>query len=277
MKNPFTCLLLFACTSIYGQGPQQLVSVPNSSWSTAKGWLYLPADYNSSTKKYPVVFFYHGIGEAGINPNSVLNQGVPQLIANGMRPDNIINPSDGLSYSFIVLSVQDQYWSPSPTWLPFELDWLRKNYRVDTSRVYVTGLSAGGASTFGVAVNSDNISSLIAAAAPMSPAGTSTTDSLSIQKFKIKTWFFCGNQDQMGFLPGTQNYNAICNRQYAGSSRLTIYPGSHCCWNTYYDINWRDATSGLSVWQWLLTNVKKMPDPLPIHFKSIQLISKNQK
>ncbi|GAC1426614.1 MAG: hypothetical protein NVSMB67_29650 [Flavisolibacter sp.] len=263
--------------SIYGQGPQQLVSVPNTSWSTAKGWLYLPADYNSSTKKYPVVFFYHGIGEAGTDPNTLLNQGVPQLIANGMRPDNIINPSDGLSYSFIVLSVQDQYWSPSPSWLPYELDWLRKNYRVDTSRVYVTGLSAGGASTFGVAANSDNISSLIAAAAPMSPAGTSTTDSLSIQKFKIKTWFFCGNQDQMGFLPGTQNYNAICNRQYAGSSQLTIYPGSHCCWDTYYDINWRDAISGLSVWQWLLTNLKKAPDPLPIHFKSIQLITKTQK
>ncbi|HEV7621269.1 MAG TPA: hypothetical protein VGO09_06030 [Flavisolibacter sp.] len=276
MRNPFTFLLLLFSLSSLGQGPQQLVSVPNSAWSsTVKGWLYLPADYQTSAKQYPVVFFYHGVGEAGTDPMKLLNQGLPQLIANGMRPDNIINPSDGLYYSFIVLSVQDQYWSPDPAWLPYELAWLKNNYRIDTNRVYVTGLSAGGASTFGVAINADNISSLISAAAPMSPAGVSTTDSTSIQKYKIRTWFFCGDHDEMGFLPSTKNYNAICNRQYNGSSNLTIYPGGHCCWDSYYDVNWRDASSGLSVWQWLLTNAKQLPEPLPIHFKSIRLITKS--
>src|SRR5215210_5410131 len=77
------------------QGPQKLVTVPVGSGISVKGWLYLPADYNNTSKSYPVVLFYHGAGEAGTDPFWLFNAGIPNLILNGMRPDNIINPADG--------------------------------------------------------------------------------------------------------------------------------------------------------------------------------------
>ena len=68
MKNTLFFSILLCAIVANAQGPQQLVTVPYNTWSSAKakGWLYLPADYSTSTTKYPVVIYYHGLGEAGL-------------------------------------------------------------------------------------------------------------------------------------------------------------------------------------------------------------------
>jgi dienelactone hydrolase len=254
------------------QGPQQLVDVTYDAWpgATVKGWLYLPTDYNSSSKKYPVVFFFHGVGEAGSNPYLLLNQGIPNLIANGMRPDNITNPADGKQYSFIVLSVQHWSWSPNPNWLPYELAWLKQNYRVDTNRVYVTGLSAGGQTSYSATILNDNVSRLIAAAAPMSPAQVWPYDPSLIGLNKIKTWFFSGNVDG-GYTVNATQYSTDCNLLYPNSSKLNIYSGGHCCWNNFYTPSWHDASTGLSIWEWMLTNERPIQEALAVKFISLNI------
>ncbi len=261
--------IILQCNTIFllAQGPQQLVTVPIGTGASAKGWLYLPADYSTSTKSYPVVFFYHGAGEAGTNPYLLLNQGLPSLIANGMRPDNITNPADGVSYSFIVLSVQHWSWSPDPEWLPLELEWLRQRYRVDTNRIYVTGLSSGGQESFKAAITKPLLSRLIAAAAPMSPPAMGNYDISLIRTYRIKTWFFSGNTDPI--TPTVQGYSVSCNNVSPGSSKYFVFPGGHCCWNTYYNTSWHEPSSGLSLWQWLLT-CKKEP-PLILRFTDFKV------
>jgi len=264
----FCMLLTFSITK--AQGPQQLVTVPVTSWGgTAKGWLYLPQDYNSTTKKYPVVFFYHGVGEAGTDPNRMLWQGIPQLIAGGMRPDNIINPADGQSYSFIVLSIQAQWWSPDPNWLPYEINWLKQNYRIDTNRLYVTGLSAGGQQVC-AAISTPETGKLIAASVPMSPASAISDNGRTVAAYGIETWFLSGSSDG-NFTGNAVNSNTTCNNALSGSSKLNLYPGGHCCWNTYYNINWNDPASGLSVWEWMLTNKRQPSDALPVNFLSVDI------
>jgi dienelactone hydrolase len=273
MKKLWFISLALSALSVKAQGPQQLVTVPITPWGhTTKAWLYLPQDYATSTKNYPVVFFYHGVGEAGNNPYILLNQGIPNLIANGMRPDNIINPADGQSYSFIVLSAQDGYWSPSPDWLPHELAWLKQNFRVDTNRVYVTGLSAGGQTSFGTTVTNPEVSRLIAAAVPMSPAGLSSYDPSLVAQNNIETWFFTGNSDGV-FTANATTYSTQCNTQYPGSSRLNVYSGGHCCWNNYYNVNWNDPVTGYSVWEWMLLNRREIP--LPVTFESFEVKKEN--
>jgi hypothetical protein len=260
MKKLWIISLVLSALSVNAQGPQQLVTVPITPWGhTTNAWLYLPQDYATTTKKYPVVFFYHGIGEAGNNPYTLLNQGLPNLIANGMRPDNIINSADGQPYSFIVLSAQDGYWSPSPDWLPYELAWLKQNYRIDTNRVYVT--------SFGTIVTNPVVSQLIAAAVPMSPAGLTSYDPSLVAQNNIETWFFTGNSDGV-FTANATNYSSQCNTEYPGSSRLNVYSGGHCCWNNYYNVNWNDPASGLSIWEWMLLNRRAMP--LPVTFESFE-------
>jgi dienelactone hydrolase len=274
MKNAFIISMMMLSFAAKSQGPQQLVDVPYDAWpgATVKGWLYLPADYNTSNKKYPVVFFYHGLGEAGSNPYQVLNNGIPQLIAGGMRPDNITNPVDGQKYSFIVLSVQHWAWSPSPEWLPHELKWLKENYRIDTNRVYVTGLSAGGQGSFSATVQNNAVSRLITAAVPMSPASVWPYDPTLINQNGIETWFFSGNADG-GYTVNASNYSTDCNIQYPGSSKLNIYSGGHCCWTTFYNTTWKDPSSGYSVWEWMLTNSKETDGwiPVPVDFISFDI------
>jgi dienelactone hydrolase len=255
MKHFICFFILLIPVFTYGQGPQTLVTVPIAPGSNVKGWIYLPSDYNNTSKKYPVVFFYHGQGEAGTDPYLLLHQGVPQLIANGMRPDNILNPSDGQNYSFIVLSVQHWSWSPNPEWLPYELDWLKQNYRVDTTRIYVTGLSAGGQESFNAVTFNKMVSSLVTAAIPMSPPPLGTFSINMIQAYRIHTWFFTGDADVLK--PTIQKYSEECDSVYPSSSKLTVYKGDHCCWNSLYDINWKDPVSGWSIWQWMLTNQKQ--------------------
>lgn len=276
MKKIILICLVLCATLSHAQGPQLLVNVEYDSWpgATVPGWIYLPADYATTTKNYPVVFFYHGVGESGTNPYQLLSQGLPNLIANGMRPDNITNPSDGKQYSFIVLSVQHWSWSPNPNWLPYEVAWLKKNYRIDTNRLYVTGLSAGGQSTYNAVVNTPSASHLIAAAVPMSPATIGAYDPALVSTNNIETWFFSGSTDGSYTANATQ-YNTDCNVAYPGSSKLNIYPGGHCCWNNYYNTAWRDPVTNLSVWEWMLTNQRASAAPLPVNFVSLAIKKEN--
>ena len=273
MKNTLLVFSILLLTFISkAQGPQQLVTVPYNTWTSAKvkGWLYLPADYATSTTNYPLVVFYHGLGEAGTDPNKLLSNGIPKLIASGMRPDNITSPADGKKYSFIVLSVQHWSWSPDPAWLPYQLNWMKNNYRIDTNRVYVTGMSAGGQQSVRAASNNDDVSRLVAAAVPMSPANAADFDPNLIQQNKIETWFFSGSTDG-NYTQNATTYSTQCNRVYPGSSKLNIYSGGHCCWNTYYNTSWKDATTGLSVWEWMLQYSKEPSEALPVNFHSLDI------
>jgi len=142
---------------------------------------------------------------------------------------------------------------------------LKQNYRIDTNRVYVTGLSAGGQSSYSATIVNDNVSRLVAAAAPMSPAQVWPYDPSLIGENKIKTWFFSGDVDGTYTVNAT-NYSNDCNTLYPGSSKLNIYSGGHCCWNNFYNTIWHDATTGLSVWEWMLTNERQPSTSLPVEF-----------
>jgi predicted peptidase len=259
--------LIFLPIFSFSQGPQIPVDVPFYYYNnlvSAQGWLYLPQDYATSTAKYPVVLFYPGTG--AYTRQDLLGQSLPSLISNGMRPDNIINPVDGKSYSFIVLSCV----LVEPDDIPAQLRWLQQNYRIDTSRIYVTGLSAGATKAMSAAALHDSISQKITAAVGMStpPSGDALNTSL-VSTYKIKTLQYSGSYDS--YTPGAQSFQNAYNSAYPNSSQLTIFDGGHCCWETFYNVNYNDPSSGLSIWEWMLTNTKTTNSTLPVKFKSIKI------
>lgn len=98
-------------------------------------WLYTPEDYYYTQESTPVIIFLHGASLCGNNLNRVRRYGLLDAIEKGREiPAIVIAPQN-----------------PGETWNPHKinkiLDWTIENFAVDTTRVYVLGMSLGGYGT----------------------------------------------------------------------------------------------------------------------------------
>src|SRR6218665_1703440 len=100
--------------------------------------LYLPKDYDKKTMPYPLVIYLHGSSHRGNDLNKLKGYGLPYVI------------DKGKDFNFIVASPQcpdGKYWS-TENWFDSLYAELTTKYRIDTDRVYLTGISLGGYGTF---------------------------------------------------------------------------------------------------------------------------------
>ena len=142
-------LCVVICTNIFAQ-----VQTPKYVSSTANSggyFEYLPSGYSTSNKSYPLILFVHGLGELGSGSSTDLPKllncwvALPRLINQGQFPQTF--SSNGQTFSFIVISPQFKAW-PSGSDVNDVINYAIKNYKVDTTRIYVTGLSMGGGATW---------------------------------------------------------------------------------------------------------------------------------
>lgn len=260
MRIPISILLIISCLSGQGQalvGNQQPIQVKVASYgATQNALISLPDDYNTTTGNYPLIIFLHGYGEIGstmTDLNKEIKQGLPLVISRGMKIQ-ATNPIDGKLYKFIVLSPQHFGWTTPPENIAYMLQSLPKEYRIDTTRIYITGLSAGGQGVIMSVTYSQALTNKIAAIVPMSP---SAPDDATLKKFtffsqsKTGAWFFSGKSDPGNFTDNARRYNDSINKYNPGGSKLTLYPGTHCCWPIYYDPSFRE--NGMNIYEWMLT------------------------
>jgi hypothetical protein len=124
-------------------------------------WRYLPPNYDSAngTKKYPLMIFLHGRDERSdaTNPSDPLEldkvrkYGPPKEIKAGRDMCFVIN---GKEECFIVLSPQLVDTTFSFAREPADLiGYAKKVYRIDETRIFVTGISMGGISAIDYAQN----------------------------------------------------------------------------------------------------------------------------
>jgi predicted peptidase len=180
--------------------------------------LALPDDYEKSDKKFPLLLFLHGAGESGDDLSQVKKHGPPKLIEAGK-----------FQLPFIVVSPQ----SPGRGWRPEALaallDEVCAKHRVDKQRVYLTGLSMGGAGTWALAASQPD---RFAAIAPICGFGN-TRDA---EKLKgIATWVFHGAKDPV--VPVSRSEEMVAAiKQAGGNPKLTIYPDAeHDSWTQTYE------------------------------------------
>jgi predicted esterase len=130
------------------QTTQYIATGPNSNGF----YQYLPAGYSKGTTKYPLLVFLHGTGELGNGttdlPKLLDNGSPPDLIANGQFPTSFT--VKGQTFSFIVISPQFVAW-PSDADVDSVINYSIAHYRVDTNRIYLTGLSMGGSAVWSYA------------------------------------------------------------------------------------------------------------------------------
>lgn len=267
-------LLLFLCPLLsIAQGDQTIINVTCGGGVTQKTILHLPDDYASTSTRYPLLIFIHGAGEAGSNPATIYNSagsgGPSYFISQGTFPSSFTNPADGQQYKFIIAS--PQYASSGAPTSGMQLDsivgFLLKNYRVDTSKMFFTGLSDGGIgmienigriNTAGTAINPLH---LVAAAIPMSAvmnAGLRSSWATNIVADSVHFWGF-GDITHDTHGANTQGLQYIINQKKANWARFTDYSDGHCCWNQFYNPTYKETIGGVSmnIYEWMLQYTQK--------------------
>jgi predicted peptidase len=190
--------------------------------------LFLPQNYDkSSSKKWPLMLFLHGAGERGTNLAQVTRHGPPRLVES--RPD----------FPFVVVSPQCR---PGERWqtesLLALLDHVQDEYRIDTRRVYLTGLSMGGYGTWNLGLAHPE---RFAAIAPICGGGDPLLVLLQDPRKRkalqtLPVWAFHGARDSVVRLEESERMvNAL---KQAGSTQVkfTVYPeAEHDSWTETYN------------------------------------------
>lgn len=164
-------------------------------------WVYTPVDYFYSQEQTPVIIFLHGASLCGRNLDRVRRYGPLDAIVKGRSVD--------------ALTLVPQ--NPGGAWNPKKvmdmLDWVKRHYACDTTRVYVLGMSLGGYGTMDVCgTYPDRIAAGMAIC-----GGTSLGDVSGLGKLPF--WIIHGTADRA--VPIRQSKTVVDKLQSTGKdSRL---------------------------------------------------------
>ena len=106
--------------------------------------LYTPDNYHNADAEFPLVLYLHGKGERGEDLTKLELNGIPELISKGNK------------FPFLTLAPQCPefgWWSRAEyvEALASLVKEITKTHKIDTKRVYATGLSMGGYGTLALA------------------------------------------------------------------------------------------------------------------------------
>lgn len=205
--------------------------------------IYKPANF-STTKKYPLVLFFHGMGEAGTDVNKMYRAGLPKVLKDGYKPP----------FDFIMVAPQHNSYSLDPKHLEQVLnESLIKFPNIDQTRIYLTGLSAGGNTIYVSSLNiSPELPKKFAGMVVMSGAtqGINKANFPWWQQFRSPLWAVVGENDPSYVGQNEYVVNEV-NKQVSGLASLTVRPGiGHGGWNDVYNGTVK-TKDGKNMWEYL--------------------------
>lgn len=202
------------------------------SQTDMKYLLYLPQNYNKNGQAWPLVIYLHGAGERGDNLEKVKGNGWPLLVEQSRK------------FGFIIAAPQcplNEWWTLYTKELKTLLDYIKAEYNVDSSRVYLTGLSMGGFGTWLLAARyPDDFAAIV----PICGGGDSQWMGKDLKTVPI--WAFHGAKDDVVPLKRSQEMVDAVNAA-GGNAKLTIYPEAK------HD-SWTETYKNEELYKWLLSH-----------------------
>ncbi|MCC6834859.1 MAG: tandem-95 repeat protein [Cytophagales bacterium] len=205
---------------------------------------YLPPGYESNTNLYPVVFFFHGMGEKGNGTTELAK------IANLGPPRHV---RDGYKFPFILISPQlkSSYGVWPSSYIDEVVEHARSYLRIDPSRMYFTGLSLGGGGCWEYVATYPQ---KVAAAVPVCGGYNTLAKACIYANNNIPIWASHGDKD--GVVPMARTVNMInainaCVPAPNPAPILTIYPNvAHNAWDYAYRTN--NSLHTPNVYEWMM-------------------------
>lgn len=204
MNRTIIAIILFiACLTSAKAQPGQMAAMKGSVADSYNFWLYAPREYVAEHQRIPVIIFLHGASLCGNNMQRVRRYGLLHAIEKGRY------------YPAMVIAPQN----PGGAWNPKKivkiLDWVQANYKTDTTRVYVIGMSLGG---YGTLDFTGTYPERVAAA--MALCGGSTLKDYS-GLGKVPLWIMHGTADRAVSIK--QSKIVVSAMQAAGCDSLLRY------------------------------------------------------
>ncbi|HTJ48766.1 MAG TPA: alpha/beta hydrolase-fold protein, partial [Cyclobacteriaceae bacterium] len=221
-----------------------------SPWGT-KFLRHLPKNYSPSTP-VPMLLYLHGGASIGSNLSILTNptssdKAPPQLIATGNWPDTrpfiVISPQ--LKRNNNIPNYNDQEWDPDS--VNEVLEYVKTLFSIDANRIYLTGMSLGGAACWSYAAA---YPSKVAAFVPIS-GKTDTTQACILKDIPI--WAFHGSNDNLVDPPytiGMVNAVTACAGAYKPKLNL-LQVRTHEGWNEVWN-----GSDGYPVFDWMVQFTK---------------------
>ena len=195
---------------------------------------FVPAEY-SPKRDWPLVVFLNGVGENGTDGEIHLRAGLPPYVE-----------SKGASFPAFVIAPQCKgpwkFLGEDERVILDAIDAAKREWRIDRRRIYLTGLSQGGCSTFDLGAKyPDRWAALVVVCG----AG----DAADAPRIKAPIWIFHGELDPAVPPSGPHQWDPknIGGRDMAARithAKYTEYPGAdHFIWDRVY--------ADPALWDWL--------------------------
>lgn len=188
-------------------------------------------------EKYPLVLFLHGAGERGDDNTAQLKHGAREFI----------KPENQAKHPCFVIAPQcpkEQWWAGENVDTALAIvEQFSNDPRIDTKRIYITGLSMGGFGTWSALAKEPK---LFAAAIPICGGG----DPATAERFKhIPIRVYHGDADTVITPDKSQAMIDALKAAGAKDATLTLYP------NVGHN-SWAQSYANPEVMAWLFTQSK---------------------
>lgn len=204
------------------EGPLSLIFRNVIVHGTRSRYAVVTPEGYASDHSWPAILFLHGSGECG-------NDGVKPTRV-GLPPAALAEP-DNWPFIIIIPQKPDQesQWIEHDAMVMAVLDDARREYSIDPTRLYLSGLSQGGAGTWAMAAAHLG---LFAAIAPVCGYGDAPMLGPALRDTPV--WAFHGEKDDV--VPPEKTRSIIAAIKAAGGSpQATYFPeANHNSWEAAY-------------------------------------------